>query len=252
MRVITVPCLKDNYAYLLLDRNHHAVVVDPSEAAPVEAVLRHEGATLRSIWLTHHHWDHVGGIDELCRLHPGLEVVASSYEAEQRRIAGQTRGVSEGDDLSFDQQQVSVLEVPGHTLGAVAFGVGGCLFTGDTLFLGGCGRVFEGTMPQMHASLAKLRALDPTLLIYPGHEYTVSNLTFGTTIEPSNLQVARNLVRAQSYRSRGEPTVPGRLGDELSTNVLLRWDAPAVIAYANVGEHAADVFAAIRRAKDSW
>lgn len=252
MRVITVPCLKDNYAYLLVDRRGQAVVIDPSEAAPVEAVLQHEELTLQAVWLTHHHWDHVGGVEQLRLSRTGLEVVGSAYDASQQRIAHQTRSVSDGDALTFDDQPVAVLEVPGHTLGAITFRVGQCLFTGDTLFLGGCGRVFEGTMPQMQSSLAKLRGLDPTLLVYPGHEYTVSNLRFGASIEPGNVELARRLDHARSEHSQGRPTVPGRLSDELTTNVLLRWDAPDVVAHANVGSEPADVFAAIRRAKDSF
>lgn len=252
MRVITVECLTDNYSYLLVGSDARAVVIDPSEAAPVNDVLTREGLTLSAIWLTHHHWDHVGGVEALCSAHPDLPVLGSAYDASQQRIAQQTRGLTEADTLMFDGQAVRVLEVPGHTLGAIAFVVGDCLFTGDTLFLGGCGRVFEGTMPQMQSSLAKLCALKPTLLVYPGHEYTVSNLRFGATIEPNNQQITARLTRAQADRANGQPTVPGRLSDELATNVLLRWDAADVVARANSGTQPADVFGAIRRAKDTF
>lgn len=263
MRVITVACLEDNYAYVLVDRARRAVVIDPSEAAPVLSVLERESLELDAIWLTHHHWDHVGGVNELCKRYANVPVVGSAYDAAQARIVGQTRSVRAGDELAFADHVATVLEVPGHTLGAVAYRVGHCLFTGDTLFLGGCGRVFEGTLPQMQSSLAQLRALDPTLLVYPGHEYTVSNLTFGMTVEPNNQALAARLGVAQATRAQRQPTVPGRLSDELATNVLLRWDAPDVIAYAesraNMQDsvdsettHAARVFGAIRRAKDHF
>lgn len=252
MRVITVPCLKDNYAYLLIDSGDRAVVVDPSEAAPVVAALSRAGAKPSAIWLTHHHWDHVGGVEELCATYPNLEVLGSGYDASQSRIPRQTRGLSETDAWMFDGAAVGVLEIPGHTLGALAYRVGQCLFTGDTLFLGGCGRVFEGSLPQMQASLAKLRALDPNLLVYPGHEYAVNNLTFGLTVEPRNAVLRQRLADATSTRARGESTVPARLSEELATNVFLRWDAADVIAYANVGSEAADVFGAVRRAKDHF
>ncbi len=252
MRVITIPCLKDNYAYLLVDASKRGVVIDPSEGAPVLETLRREGVDLTAIWLTHHHWDHVGGIEALCAAYPNATVLGSRHDAARRRIPHQTIGVSGGDTLSFADLPVRVLDIPGHTLGAVAFVVGHCLFTGDTLFLAGCGRVFEGTLPQMQASLAALRALDPTLLVYPGHEYTVSNLTFGRTVEPDNEALRKRLVEAQAVRARGEPTVPGRLSDELATNVFLRWDAPAVISYANGAASPAEVFGAVRQAKDRF
>lgn len=252
MRVVPIECLTDNYAYLLIDRQQRAVVIDPSEPAPVVAALQREGAQLTEIWLTHHHYDHVGGVEALCDSHPGIPVYGSGYDAEQQRIPRQTKSLSDGDTLSFDGGVVNVLEIPGHTLGALAYRAGACLFTGDTLFLGGCGRVFEGTLPQMQQSLAKLRALDPSLLVYPGHEYTVGNLTFGASVEPGNVRIAERLAEAKATRARNEPTVPGRLHDELETNVFLRWDAPEVMAYANAAQDAAAVFGAVRTAKDRY
>lgn len=256
MRVITIECLKDNYSYLLVDRDKRAIVIDPSEAPPVAAALATEGAQLTGIWLTHHHYDHVGGVAALCGTYPNLDVCGSEHDAALGRIPHQTTRVKDGDRWMFAGEDVRVLEIPGHTLGAVAYRVGHCLFTGDTLFLGGCGRVFEGSLAQMQQSLAKLRALDPTLLVYPGHEYTVNNLTFGTTVEPRNAQLQERLNQARATRARGEPTVPGRLGDELTTNVLLRWDAADVVAYAAAADatttEPAEVFAAIRRAKDRY
>jgi hydroxyacylglutathione hydrolase len=256
MQVIPIPCLKDNYAYLLLDSKNRGVVVDPSEPAPVEAALERAGAELAEIWLTHHHWDHVGGVEALCAARALLPVLGSAYDLAQARIPRQTRGLSEGDALSFDGQPVQLLEIPGHTLGAIAYVVAGCLFSGDTLFVAGCGRVFEGTMPMMQTSLAKLRALPPSTRIYCGHEYTTNNLRFAQAIEPSEKAIADSIARATATRASGEPTVPGTLRDELATNPFLRWDAPAVIAAARTrgasDDSPATIFGALRAAKDKF
>lgn len=256
MRVIPVACLKDNYAYLLVDRDAGAVVVDPSEAGPVEDALAREGLRLRGIWLTHHHLDHVGGVPALCDAHGELPVLGSAYDLDRARIPRQTRGLREGDTLAFDGQTVTLLDIPGHTLGAIAFVVSDCVFSGDTLFVGGCGRVFEGSMAMMQASLAKLRALPPGTRLYCGHEYTVNNLRFAQTIEPDAGAVRQALARAQETRSRGEPTMPGLMQDELSSNPFLRWDADAVIAAARqrgASDSApASVFGALRKAKDAF
>lgn len=259
MRVHVVPCLADNYAYLLDDEAGRAVVVDPSEAPPIEAALRARGLALSGIWLTHHHWDHVGGIEALCAARDGqppLEVLGSAYDLEHGRIARQTRGLREGDGLSCAGHPVALLEIPGHTLGAIAYVVDGRLFSGDTLFLAGCGRVFEGTMPMMQASLAKLRALVSDTLVYCGHEYTAANLKFAATVEPDNDAVRERAFVAAAMRARGEPTAPGALGHELATNPFLRWDAPGVIAHARAcgatSDDPASVFGAIRHAKDAF
>jgi hydroxyacylglutathione hydrolase len=256
MRVIPIPCLKDNYAYLVIDGHGQAVVVDPSETDPVEAALAHASVKLAAIWLTHHHWDHVGGVDALCAKRDGLPVLGSAYDLERARIPRQTRGLREGDALSFDGKPVQILEIPGHTLGAIAYVVDGCLFSGDTLFVAGCGRVFEGTMPMMQSSLAKLRALPETTLLYCGHEYTVNNLRFALSLEPGAGAIEEPLARATARRARGEATVPSRLGDELAINPFLRWDTAALIAAARrrgaSDASPAGIFAAIRKAKDEY
>jgi hydroxyacylglutathione hydrolase len=257
MRVIPIPCLKDNYAYLLIgDGGGGAVVVDPSEPGPVEAALARERVTLSAIWLTHHHYDHVGGVTALCEKRPGLPVLGSRYDLEHGRIPNQTVGLSEGDALSFAGQPVQLLEIPGHTLGAIAFILAGCLFSGDTLFTAGCGRVFEGTMAMMQQSLAKLRALPAATRLYCGHEYTVSNLRFAQAVEPGAQPVQARLGWANGVRDRGEPTVGTALGEELATNPFLRWDAAAVIARArewgSAGQDPASVFGALRTAKDKF
>ena len=256
MQVIAIPCLKDNYAYLLLDGRGQAVVVDPSEVEPVEAAIARASVQLAAIWLTHHHWDHVGGVEALCATRDGLPVLGSAYDLERARIPRQTRGLHEGDTLSFDGKPVQILEIPGHTLGAIAYVVDGCLFSGDTLFVAGCGRVFEGTMPMMQHSLAKLRALPDTTQLYCGHEYTVNNLRFALSLEPGATAIAERFASAKAQRERSEPTVPGRLRDELAVNPFMRWDAPTLIAAARQrgarDDSPASVFAAVRKAKDQF
>jgi hydroxyacylglutathione hydrolase len=258
MRVIAIPCLKDNYAYLLIDDKGRTIVVDPSEAPPVAAALEREGVTLAGIWLTHHHWDHVGGVEHLCAASGAadIEVLGSAYDLEHARIPRQTRGLREGDQLSFGGQRVDIVEIPGHTLGAIAYVVDGAVFSGDTLFIAGCGRVFEGSMAMMQQSLAKLRSLPKSTRIYCGHEYTLANLRFAHTIEPQAPGLEARLSWAATQRERGEPTVPGLLQDELAHNPFLRWDQPSVIAAARdrgASDNAPpNVFAAIRTAKDNF
>lgn len=221
MRVVPVPCLKDNYAYLVIDGDE-AAVVDPSEAAPVEAALAREGVRLSQIWLTHHHWDHVGGVPGLVQAHAGIDVVASAVDAA--KIKGVTRTVAEGDEVALGQLRARVIENPGHTLGAITFVVEDAAFTGDTLFCAGCGRVFEGDAAMMHASLQKLAALPPSTRIFCGHEYTASNLRFAAAVEPDNADIQR---RAASLRV---PSVGATLADELATNPFLR--APDATEFA--------------------
>jgi hydroxyacylglutathione hydrolase len=256
MRVLPIPCLQDNYAYVLAGGSATCVVVDPSEAAPVRQALEREGLTLGAIWLTHHHHDHVGGIEELCDQLGQVPVLGSAYDQAQGRIPRQTQGLTEADTLTFEGEEVRIFEIPGHTLGAIAFLVSGCLFSGDTLFLAGCGRVFEGTMPMMQASLAKLRALPIDTKVYPGHEYTLSNLRFALSIEPENRVVQDRKRWAELKRERGETTVPGSLTAERLSNPFLRWDVPEVIETATTLGAAsptpAEVFGALRKAKDGF
>jgi hydroxyacylglutathione hydrolase len=246
MQVVVVPCLKDNFAYLVID-NGKAAVVDPSEAAPVLAALAREGVTLTAIWLTHHHWDHVGGVKDLVAAQPDLEVVASTKDSE--KIEGVTKKVNDGDTVAHGALVARVIDNPGHTLGAITFLVEGCAFTGDTLFAGGCGRVFEGDAAMMHASLMKLAALPADTKVYCGHEYTASNLRFAAAVEPDNQAIG---TRTSAIPS---PSVPSRMDEERATNPFLRAAEPAVIAAAKERGAAGDpvsVFAAIREWKNNF
>jgi len=247
MQVIPVPCLSDNYAYLVI-ANGRSAVVDPSQADPVLRAIDEHRVKLSEIWLTHHHWDHIGGIEPLIEECPIEHVRGSQYDADHQRIPRQTDALSDGDSFDFAGVTVDIAEIPGHTLGAIAFIAEGNLFSGDTLFIAGCGRVFEGTMEMMSRSLAKLRSLPPDTKVWCGHEYTVNNLRFAKTIEPENPEVERALQEAIAVRAAGEFTVPGRLDRELATNPFLRFDEPTVAA----GRDPVASFSAIRGAKDSF
>ena len=256
MEIEVVPCLSDNYAYLLVDPSGHAVIVDPSEAEPVVAALARRGIEPVGIWATHHHHDHVGGVPELKERYPRLEVVGSAYDGERKRIPSLSHTVQEGDALWFESRRVRLLFVPGHTLGAVAYLCDGALFSGDTLFAAGCGRMFEGTPEVMQASLASMRALPADTQLYCGHEYTEKNLQFAAFVEPDSQAIRERQAKVRAIRAQGEPSLPCSLGEELATNPFLRWDEPAVIEKARglgaASAAPADVFGALRRAKDSY
>jgi hydroxyacylglutathione hydrolase len=247
MRVVPVPCLKDNFAYLVIDDDGQCAVVDPGEAAPVEAALAREHATLAAVWATHHHMDHVGGVPELVARHPGLEVVIGAIDAD--KAPSVTRTVDDGDEVTLGSLRARCIHNPGHTLGAVSYVVGNAVFTGDTLFGGGCGRVFEGDPAMMHASLMRLAALPPQTEVYFGHEYTAANLRFAAAVEPTNAEVAS---RAASLAT---PSTPSTIAVERATNPFLRADDPAVIEAARARGAEGDpvsVFAAVREWKNSF
>ena len=247
MRIVPVPCLKDNFAYLVIDHDGRCAVVDPGEAAPIEAALAREGAQLAAVWATHHHPDHVGGVPELVAAHPGIDVVIGARDAA--RTPRVTRTLDDGDEVALGTLRARCIHNPGHTLGAITYVVEGCAFTGDTLFGGGCGRVFEGDAAMMHASLMRLAALPPETRVYFGHEYTASNLRFAAAVEPDNARIG------ERARSLAAPSTPSTMADEHATNPFLRAAEPAVIAAAKGRGAAGDpvsVFAAVRSWKDGF
>ncbi|PWG64596.1 hydroxyacylglutathione hydrolase [Sediminicurvatus halobius] len=254
LEITPIPLLRDNYAWLLREsEGTSAVVVDPGEAAPVRRALEAMGATLTGILITHHHPDHVGGVAELA----GGDVPVLGPADET--IPARTRGLQAGERFAAPglTTELEVLAVPGHTAGHIAFLGDGVLFSGDSLFAGGCGRLFEGTPAQMLASLAALRELPEDTRLYCGHEYTLANLEFARAVEPDNQALAERLERVREQRGRGGITLPSRLGEEFATNPFLRWDRQSVIesAEAHTGRRLAsaeEVFAAIRAWKDRF
>lgn len=239
-----VPCLKDNYAYLVTCRTTGEIaLVDASEVGPVKTALA--GRRLGAIWSTHHHHDHVGAN----RSFAADGVPIHGHASDRGRIPGQTVFHDDADRFRFGALEVEVLHVPGHTLGAVAYVVGGAVFTGDTLFLGGCGRLFEGTAAMMYASLSRLASLPPETQVYCGHEYAASNLAFARHLEPSHVGIA---ARAARVAARGDGPSEGTIGDELATNPFLRTDSAELRSRLGVDGASVEVFAAARKAKDSF
>jgi hydroxyacylglutathione hydrolase len=264
VRIVPVPNLKDNYAYLVIDEaTSRAAIVDPGEAAPILAAVAAEKVTLAAVWATHHHPDHVGGVPDLVAAVPGLEVVCHKSDLERDRVKGATKGVDDGDTVALDGISARVIFNPGHTTGAISYWIeaGAAVFTGDTLFGGGCGRVFEGTAPMMHDSLARLAALPPETKVYFGHEYTASNLRFATAVEPDNADLAARTERVSTARAANAFTTPSTIGEERATNPFLRAAVPAVrdAATREAGPLSrplpsgdADVFAIVRAWKDGF
>jgi hydroxyacylglutathione hydrolase len=251
--VTPIPCLEDNYAYLLDDGAGELAIVDASEAAPVEAAVARAKGRLTAIFATHHHHDHVGGNDAVLERHPGLRIFG--YETDRGRIPGQTEFLRDGEAFRWSSTEFRALHIPGHTLGAVAYLAGDAVFTGDTLFLAGCGRLFEGTPAMMFRSLNEvLGALDPRTRVYCGHEYTLSNLAFALSVEPGNTKVAERLAKSRSLRARGEPTVGSFLSDERETNPFMRCASAEIRRSVKLDPEASDVevFAALRGAKDTF
>lgn len=237
-RVVTVPCLKDNYAYLVVcEATGEGAVVDPSEGPPVLEAVRREGVKLRAVWNTHHHHDHVGGNEEVVAAFAAgaLEVVAHVSDRDKGRVPGQTRAVGAGEDVTVGKLRAGIIFNPGHTTGAVSYHIAlgdhdGAVFTGDTMFAAGCGRLFEGTAEQMYDSLTRLAALPEGTRVYCGHEYTASNLTFAAAAEPSNEAVAARAARVMLQRERSEHTMGFTIGDERATNPFVRAGSAAKFA----------------------
>ena len=254
LTVHPIPVLKDNYIFLLVDHQEKkAVVVDPAQAQPVVEELERLGVELTSIWNTHHCWDHVGGNLTLKERYPMLKIYASQVDGERKRIPGQTEQVKQGDVFSFAGEEVRVFFVPGHTLGHIAYWLpkSGHLFSGDTLFGAGCGRLHEGTPAQMQASLAQIRALPDETLVWCAHEYTLNNLHFALTVDPDNLDLQDRLHATEVLRAQGKPTIPLQLAEEKRTNPFLRYDQSAL--QKSTGERdPVRVFAKVRSLKDRW
>lgn len=257
MKVIPVPCLSDNYAYLVVcEATGTAAVVDPSEAGPVAARVKKEGVTLKAILNTHHHWDHIGGNNELIEKFGALAVYG--HNSDQGRIDGLTNGLETGDVFSFGELEVKALHNPGHTSGAVSYVIEDNVFTGDTMFAGGCGRLFEGTPANMYTSLCKvIGGLPESTKVYFGHEYTENNLRFAQAVEPGNGAVREKLAAVKKTRASGGFTTPSTLAEEWRTNPFMRVDSDEIKARVKQEEPANDlspesVLGVVRRMKDSF
>jgi hydroxyacylglutathione hydrolase len=249
IQIEIVPCLSDNYAYLVKSGDQCAVV-DPSEPEPVRAALARTGWKLTHILNTHHHLDHTGGNLAL-KQETGAKVVGPGKDAA--RIPGLDIGVDEASGWEFDGRKVQVLEVPAHTSGAITFVIDGNAFTGDTLFVMGCGRLFEGDPATMWSSLSKLMTLPGDTKVWCGHEYTQGNGRFALTLEPGNADLQTRMEMVNAARAKGLATVPSTMTLEKATNPFLRPDSREI--RKSLGLQTADdvaVFGEIRSRKDNF
>jgi hydroxyacylglutathione hydrolase len=251
MEIIPLPAFRDNYLWLLR-RGEAAVVVDPGDAGVVEDYLSARRLRLSAILITHHHPDHIGGLEALCAHRP-IPVYGPAAEP----IAGVNRPVSEGDRVDVPELELhlQVLEVPGHTRTHIAYYAPGMLFCGDTLFSAGCGRLLGGTAAQLHGSLRRLAALPDDTAVFCTHEYTLANLAFARHAEPQNAARDAWLAECEALRATGRPTLPTTIGREKRINPFLRTGEPGVIAAVSAHSGACpagslECFAALRAWKD--
>lgn len=253
LSIIPIPAFADNYIWLIRNGDA-AAVVDAGDATPVIAYIEREGLDLCAILCTHHHNDHIGGNRALL-----ARWNVPVFGPKNETIPGRSRALVEGDAITVPRLglELSVLDIPGHTSGHIAYVAAGLVFCGDTLFAAGCGRLFEGTPAQMVSSLDKLSALPGGTAVYCGHEYTLANLRFALAVEPTSAALQQRQAREQAKRDRGVPTLPSTIGEERVTNPFLRADEPAVRAAAErhagrrLDERVA-VFAEIRSWKNTF
>jgi hydroxyacylglutathione hydrolase len=254
LEVTPLRAFEDNYIWMLSQpHSDQAVAVDPGDETPVLEWLDAQGKRLAGILITHHHYDHTGGIPELVEAYPGIPVYGPAKES----IKGITYPVAEGDTISLGwaDESLQVMEVPGHTAGHLAYLGAGALFCGDTLFAGGCGRVFDGTFEQLAASLQRIAGLAADTRIYCAHEYTLANLGFAAWVEPESQAVQQRIARERTRREQGLPTLPSSLELELETNPFLRTAVDEVKSAAEKAAaqplaDSAAVFTALRQWKD--
>ena len=245
-----IPVLRDNYVYLVHDEETgETAVVDPAVSAPILDALKAEGWKLTHILNTHHHADHTGGNLEL-KAATGCRIVGP--RADAARIPGIEVEVGDGDTYRFGRHDGKVFDVPGHTRGHIAywFGDSRALFCGDTLFIMGCGRLFEGTPAQMWNSLGKLKSLPPETRVYCAHEYTQNNARFALSVDPDNADLRARAAKIDAMRAANQSTVPGTIGEELKTNPFLRSDQRALQETAGTIGDPVATLAEIRHRKD--
>jgi len=253
IEIVTIPCLSDNYAFLIHDdASDKTALVDVPEARPILETLDARGWTLDEVWITHHHDDHVQGLGAILERH---KANVRGAAADAHRLPALDATLGDEDHFDFAGHDVRVMDVSGHTVGHIAYYVAdaGAVFTADSLMALGCGRLFEGTAAQMWASLSKLAALPPETLVCSGHEYTAANAKFALTIDPDNSDLISRSQSISQARASKTPTVPSTLALELKTNPFLRAADPAIRALLNKKQASdADVFAEIRARKDAF
>ena len=254
--VLRIPVWQDNYAWVLAADDGTAALVDAPDAAPILALLTERGLRLTHIFNTHHHVDHVGSNDALIAAFPGLAVFAGEYDQAQARIPGQTRALADGERFTWGGVGCTVRTVAGHTLGHIAYLFDdGSAFVGDTIFVGGCGRLFEGTAQQLdHALSEVLTRLPDDTRLYCAHEYTASNLRFARSVDPDNATLAAYSEEVDGLRGEGLATVPSTVGLERAINPFVRADLPALRASAGCAADAPRhvVVGALRSMKDRF
>lgn len=256
MRIFHIPCLEDNYAYLIIDdTTKEAAVVDPVEPEKIIEIAKQHGVNLTTVLTTHHHWDHAGGNEKIKEMVPGIKVYGGSLD----NVKGCTHQVENGDKFSLGAHvNILSLHTPCHTKGHISYYVTGkegedpAVFTGDTLFVVGCGKFFEGSAEQMYQSLCvTLSSLPKPTQVYCGHEYTAKNLQFALTVEPSNVKLQKKLAWAQNQRQAGLPTVPSTIEEELETNPFMRVDLPELQKLVGFNDPI-EALREIRKQKDNW
>ena len=251
MKVITIPCLKDNYAYIIIDNNKKNVgVVDPSESLPIINFLKKNDLKLNYIFNTHHHYDHIGGNIELKKIYNSK---IFGFEGDKHRIPGIDICLKDNEKFNFGKSLIKVIHIPGHTLGHICFFLEKekIAFTGDTLFSLGCGRIFEGTHKQMMESLNKIKNLPKETKIYCGHEYTYKNAEFCMKYDNKNVDLEKHFENVKNLRSKNLPTIPSLLSNEIKSNIFLRCDQndlKAKLNMTNIEDY--KVFKKVRDLKD--
>jgi hydroxyacylglutathione hydrolase len=252
--ITAISALTDNYIWVITNsQTQCALVVDPGDAEPVLAYLKQHQLILSGILITHHHWDHVNGVPQLLQSFP-----VPVYGSKQNSFSEITHRLDEGDLVRVkDFPGYRIFAIPGHTLDHIAYAADGSVFCGDTLFAGGCGRLFEGTAELLYSSLQKIAALPETTRIYCAHEYTLKNLGFAQMVEPSNQNIELRIDKVRLLREKGLPSIPSQLIEELQTNPFLRCDRPEIIQQVSLHVNRSlaqpvDVFAELRKWKNNF
>lgn len=251
MNLTSIPALQDNYIWTLNDDAGRCLIVDPGEARPVLSLLAENQWQPEAILLTHHHHDHVGGVAELCERFPGLTV----YGPEETCTKGATFIVADGDSITVLDNRFTIFATPGHTLGHVSYFSSPYLFCGDTMFSGGCGRLFEGTPKQMFESFQAINALPADTLVCCAHEYTLSNLTFAHAIDPDNAEITQYYHKIKELRAKNQITLPTNLEMERKINLFLKTqdtELQRLIGFETSPQHEWQVFATLREKKDTF